>query len=153
MNLVLHLLKELVRYRCSWVIINACSIDFQHFPIENLLCGTDVSDTFEEFLPIAAASKFFQSFIVECKSFDDVFFQPFGCPLSEPCRNDGAHTIAEGNNHVQVIESDFVRLGHALNGTMLTGCSEFPNNCFFLQFAFFEDVFDVFTDIRLTRLI
>jgi len=139
MNLVLHLLKELLRYRCSWVIVNACSIDFQHLPIEYLFCSTNVSDAFEKFLPIATAAKPFQSFIVECKSFDDILFKPFRCPLPEACRNDGAHTIAKGYNHVQVIESDFVRLGHALNGTVLSGCSEFPNNHFSVKFSFFED--------------
>ena len=74
MNLVLHLLEELLRYRCSWVIVNACSIDFQHLPIKNLLGGADVSDAFEEFLPIPAASKFLQTVIVECKTLNDVFF-------------------------------------------------------------------------------
>jgi hypothetical protein len=36
-------------------------------------------------------------------------------------------------------------LSFALNSTMLSGCSEFPNNCILIQFLIIKDVFEMFT--------
>ena len=44
-------------------------------------------------------------------------------------------------------------VGRANHFAMLTGCSDFPNNHFAVKFSFFEDMLDVFTDVRFTRLI
>ncbi len=43
-NLVLHLLEKLLRHRCTRVIVNARGVDFQHLPIEHLLCGANIAD-------------------------------------------------------------------------------------------------------------
>lgn len=45
-----------------------------------------------------------------------------------------------------------MRLRKTLNCTMLSGCSEISNNQFTLKFAFFKDVFEVFTDVRFRRM-
>ena len=44
-------------------------------------------------------------------------------------------------------------VGRVFHFAVCSSCSEFPNNHFSVKFSFFEDVFDVFTDVRFTRLI
>ena len=49
------------------------------------------------------ATKILQSFIIHRKALDDIFCQPFCCPLAESGTNDGFHTITDRNEHVKVI--------------------------------------------------
>lgn len=73
--------------------------------------------------------------------------KPLGCPTAKASRHMGLDTIAQSDDHVKVVA---LHLPFNLARTFYLNCSEFPNSCFRLQFAVFENITYVLTDRRLS---
>ena len=74
-------------------------------------------------------------------------------PSTETHSNGRLNTITKCDNNIKVVKSNFMRLRFTFYCAMLSGCSEFPNNHFFIQFSIFKNAFDVFAYVRFARLI
>ena len=83
MQFVLDNLEEQAGGFCTRVIVNAGGIDIKHLAIKHLFRRTDVPDAVEQFLPITAAAKVFQPFVIHGESFYDILMQPLCGPLPE----------------------------------------------------------------------
>ena len=57
----------------------------------------------------------------------------FGCPLTKACSNHRTDTIAEGDNHIEVVEWN-ISTNHSI--TLLLNLSEFSTSWIWLQFSF-----------------
>ena len=58
MDFVLHFLEELLRYLCSWIVIDARCIYFKYLAVKNFFAGTNVPDPLQQFFPITATAQF-----------------------------------------------------------------------------------------------
>ena len=55
-----------------------------------------------------------------------------GSPTAETYSYRRLHTISKSDDDIEIIMKHLVSLSFALNSTMLSGCSEFPNYHFFI---------------------
>ena len=65
------------------------------------------------------------------------------CPLTKTGALDGLHAIADGNDDVEVVVTNIMRLRLARNRPVPSGICKFCIYHFFLKLAFPEDVFDM----------
>ncbi len=58
----------------------------------------------------------------------DVLMKALSCPAVKTNGDRRLHAIAKGNDDVEIIMSNIMRLCFPLYSSMLSGSSEFPNN-------------------------
>ena len=106
MHHVLHHLEEQLSGLALGVIVGtALCIHIRYLLIVAALRGTDFADAFQQVVKIVLTKvlTLLQPFIVEHKALDDVFFQNGCCPDTELRSLITVHTIAYGNDSVEVI--------------------------------------------------
>jgi len=65
------------------IIVDAGSINIEHFAPENLFRGTYVPDAGKQLIEIVASARLLEPFVVQDKSFDDIFPQVLGRPYAK----------------------------------------------------------------------
>ena len=78
-------------------------------------------------------------------AFYEVFFQDAISPFTELNTSDTLYPIADGGDHFKIEILNLMRLGFALNGTMLSGIRKFCDNHFIGQFLF-ESIVNMLAD-------
>ena len=128
------------------VIINAGCVNFKHLTVKHLFGSTDVADALQQLLEVATAAQIFQAFVIQCEAFSHILLQNSRCPNAELHTTLGFHTIANGNDDIEIIVIHLI--GFAVSGS----CCKICNNCFSLQFALSENVFDMSGNGRFVSL-
>lgn len=128
------------------VIINAGGLDFKYLTVKHLFGSADVADALQQFLEIATAAQILQALIVQRKAFSHILPQNPRCPDTELHAALGFHTVADGNDDIEIIVIHLI--GFAVSGS----CCKICNNCFPLQFALSENVLDMSGNGRFVTL-
>ncbi len=105
-------------------------------------------DFFYQFTEIVHRRTFLETLLIQSITTNDVVAQSLCCPNTEHRTLTRLHTVADGNDNVKVVIFHFLGLEKSLNGTVLSGMSEFPTYLLFFQFSFFENVADMLCDSR-----
>lgn len=73
--------KEFASELVMFVIINTRSKNISYFLIEVSLTGTNITNSLQEFIKVPSTiATLFESFIVKCKTFDNIITQSSSCP-------------------------------------------------------------------------
>jgi hypothetical protein len=121
---VLDDLKELPRHVGVGVVVDARGVNVRDLLIEQPLAGTDVSDAGEQFIEIGVAESppCLDAFVVERETFDQKFRKPSSGPLAKRSAAGRTDSIADGQDHVEVVVQGSVLL--AVGGS----CQVFLDN-------------------------
>jgi len=145
MHLVPHRGEKLL---CEWmagVIIHAGCVDVGDLLVKAPLAVADVLQAAGQLVEIIPAlAGVLQTLVLQHETLDEILLQLVIGPLAETHPHLAAHPKAQSQYHVQVVVSNLILF--AVSGS----CSEYPNNCIFIQFAIFKDVLDVLTDRALS---
>ncbi len=108
---ILDFAEKVKGYQCVRVIVYTRLVNIPHLLIENFFLNTDGTNAFKKLTKVIHGTAALESFIVECKTLDNVIPQSLSCSLSELCTLNGLHTIANGYYHIQAIILDrFIRI-------------------------------------------
>ena len=146
MNFILDFLEKLNGDFRLGVIVNTGCVDFKHLSIKHLFGSTDIADTLQQLLEVAAATQIFQALIIQSKAFSHILLQNSCCPNTKLHAALRFHTVTNGNDDIEVIVIHLI--GFAVSGS----CCKICNNCFSLQFALSENVLDMSGNGRLISL-
>jgi len=102
MHLVLNHLEEFSRHGCARIIVDAGGINFEHLAPKHLLRRADIPDAGQQFIKVIAPTRLLEAFVVQRKSFNDIFPQSLGGPNAELRAPMGFYAIANGDNDIEV---------------------------------------------------
>ncbi len=86
----------------------------------------------------------FKPVVIQCETFNDVFFKPLGCPNTELSALGRFYAVADENNDIKIV---MFNVSFHIPTAFQLNCSEFPNSCPGIQFPFFKNIFYMLTDI------
>src|ERR1035441_6011790 len=104
-QLVLHRLeKYLGQFRVA-VVVDAGGVDVGDLLVEEPLAGADVPDAGQQFVKIILPQRpsGLDALVVERKPLDQQLAKPCRGPLAELGTAQGPDTVADGQNHLQVV--------------------------------------------------
>ena len=120
-DFVLDFFEKLNRDFRFRVIVNAGGVDFKHLTIKHLFRSADVADALQQLLEVATAAQIFQALIVQRKAFSHILLQNSRCPDAELHTALGFHTIANGNDDIEIIVIHLI--GFAVSGSCCKICN------------------------------
>ena len=101
---ILHFFKKINAYGVVFVVINGCGINIFDFGIKYFFGTAYIPDAFEQFIKIGIGGTcFFQAFIVQYKTFNDIFFELLGCPDAKLSTSVRFYTITHRNNDIEIV--------------------------------------------------
>ena len=125
-DFVLHFFKEILRDFGLWVVVDTGGINIQNLAIKNFFTGANITNAFEKFFEIIPATELLEAFIVHHEAFADILIQTFSGPLTKLSPTNRLHSIANGNNYIEIIIISGLRRKF--------GNSEFSNRITFCGF-------------------
>jgi hypothetical protein len=102
-HLVLHLLEEQLGGLGLAVVVHGRGVDVADLLVEALLRGADIADARQQLVEVVPAAGLLEPGVVQHEALDQVFAQVGGGPLAELGAARGAHPVADGQDHVQVV--------------------------------------------------
>jgi hypothetical protein len=105
-ELVLHRLEENGALFVPGIVVHARGVEIEDLPVQHLLAAPDVANPVQQLLPIAPAAKVLQPGVVHSEALDQILTEPFGGPDAELRRHAGTHSIAQRDDHVEIVELD-----------------------------------------------
>ena len=104
---ILHGFEEGKRGVCLRIIVNGEAVDVAYLLVEAFLRCPNVPDTFEQFVEVIGTDTpaFLQPDVVQNKTLDQVLTQPFGRPYAELGAPVGTDPVADGEDHIEVVEA------------------------------------------------
>ena len=141
MHFILDNLKKLARNVRIRIVVDARSIDIEHFAPKEFFRRADILDAGEQFVKVVAPAHLLEPFVIQRKAFDDVFAQTLASPNPELCTPKRFYPVSDRNNHIQVIKIDF---SGNLPGSFGLNYPEFPDSFIRREFAFLVNILDMF---------
>src|SRR3989338_3241243 len=122
---ILHGGEKLFGDFLIWIIVStALGVNVSDFLIKPPLTGANIANAGKLLFKVVSAKnlpRIFQSLIIHGKALDDVLFEDLCGPYSEMRGLLGVYPITHGNNGIEVVKLDRIRLCLSINGPMLSG--------------------------------
>ena len=126
------------------IVINAALGKYIRYLLPySAFAGTDGANSFQQFTEIVFSKScftLFQAFVIHSKALYHIFLQNTGCPYTEPGCLNRVYSVTYRNNGIQIIIIGRNSLRFILHCSVLSGCCNFCNNHFLIQFTGFKNL-------------
>ena len=131
MQFILYSREESLSHITARIIVDSSRIYIRHLLIEVTLTAADIPDTLQKLTEIPV-SALLQPLIIHRKSLLNIFMKPLRRPSAETHSNLRLNTIAESDDHVEIIVDN---ISLHLTVPFLTNCQEILDSSIRIQFS------------------